>query len=41
MDRGPRAELVVDSAGEDELPVKATGLGGLRVEQLELPVDYG
>lgn len=39
MDCGPRAKLVVDSAGKDELAVKATGLCGLCVEELELPVD--
>jgi hypothetical protein len=41
LDRGPRAELVIDSAGEDELSVETTGLGGLYIEELEFPVDDG
>ena len=41
MDSGPGAELVVDAASEDELPVKTTGAGGLDVEELELPVYDG
>lgn len=36
---GPRAELVVDAAGKDELLVDTTNLGGLRVVELELPVE--
>ena len=36
---GPRAELVVDAAGKDELLVDTTDLSGLRVVELELPVE--
>lgn len=38
---GPGAELVVDSAGRDELPVHAQCLRGLAVVQLEFPVEDG
>jgi hypothetical protein len=41
LDGSPGAELVVDAAGEDELPVETTGAGGLDVEELELPVYDG
>jgi hypothetical protein len=41
LDRRPGAELVIDSTGEDELSIEATSLGGLRVKELELPVDDG
>lgn len=36
---GPRAELVVDAAGKDELLVNTADLGGLRVVELKLPVE--
>ena len=39
MDGGPRAELVVDAAGEDELLAQTAELSGLDVEELEFPVD--
>ena len=39
LDGGPRAQLVVDAAGEDELAVEAACRGRLDVEKLELPVD--
>jgi hypothetical protein len=39
LDRRPRAELVIDSTGENELSIEATSLGRLRVKELELPVD--
>jgi hypothetical protein len=38
---GPTAELVVDTAGEDELSVEATSLCRLSVEELEFPIDDG
>ena len=41
LDRGPRAELVVDAAGEDEFFGEAAELRGLDVEELELPVYDG
>ena len=33
------AELIIDTAREDELFVQAAELGRLSVEELELPVD--
>lgn len=41
MNSSPRAEFVVDPTSEDELPVEATGLGSLRIEELKLPIDNG
>jgi hypothetical protein len=41
LNSGPGAELVIDAAGEDELSVEATGLGGLGVEEFQFPVDDG
>lgn len=39
LDGGPRAQLIVDAAGEDELAVETTSSGWLNIEQLQLPVD--
>ena len=41
MDGGPRAELVVDAAGEDEFLVEAADSRGLDVEELKFPVYDG
>jgi hypothetical protein len=40
LNRGPGAELVVDTACEDELFAETAELSGLDVEELEFPVDY-
>lgn len=39
LDSSERAELVIDTACEDEFFVQAAELGRLSVEELELPVD--
>lgn len=41
MNGGPRAQLVVDTAGKYELTVETTSGGWLDVKQLKLPVDDG
>jgi hypothetical protein len=41
LNGGPGAELVVDAAGEDELSVETTGLGGLGVKEFQFPVNDG
>ena len=40
LESGERAQLVVDSAGEDEIPVDPAELSRLGVEQFELPADH-